>query len=102
MRSLLLVFLTFAFLMFAGMVQTAFADCSSEDRIELAEEGYSETQINQQCSSGQNAFAPPPGYGAAMTCVTQWGSCALSQPSQPGFRCACITPYGNEIAGVAQ
>ena len=102
MRNTIAVSLTFAWILFLSMPQRALADCSSEDRIELAEEGYSEAQIDEQCSSGQNAFAPPPSYGSATACVTQWGTCALSQPSQPGFGCSCTAPDGNEIPGVAK
>lgn len=101
MKNIVALSLTFGTILCVAMPTAALADCSSEDRIALAEMGYSEAQIDQQCSSGQNAFAPPPTYGSATTCATQWGSCPLSQPGQPGAGCWCPSPYG-PIPGVAQ
>ena len=50
----------FGFLLVLLMAPAAaYAECASEDRIELAQMGYTEAQIDAQCNSGQNAFAPP-------------------------------------------
>jgi hypothetical protein len=102
MRKTIAVSLTLACILFVSMPLAALAVCSSEDRIELAEEGYSEAQINAQCSSGTNAFAPPPDFGLGTVCVTQWGSCSLPQPSWRGHGCSCTTSDGNEIPGLVQ
>jgi hypothetical protein len=77
----------------------AFAECASEDRIALAQMGYTEAQIDAQCNSGQNAFAPP--ADAAGYCVTQYGYCPLPSSAPAGTSCSCDSQYG-PIPGVAQ
>ena len=94
-------FLILLAILCVGLPAAALADCSSEDRIEMAEEGLSEAQIDAQCNSGQNYFAPPQSYGTATTCVTQAGSCELSQSGQLGGACYCQSPNG-PIYGVAR
>jgi len=76
------------------------ADCSSEDRAELAQMGYTTEQIDAQCGSGQNAFAPPTGQ-AASYCQTAYGYCALPSLAAAGDSCMCESQYG-PIPGVAQ
>jgi hypothetical protein len=76
------------------------AECASEDRIELAQMGYTEAQIDAKCNSGQNAFAPPPD-AAAGYCATQYGYCPLPYSAPAGSSCSCDSQYG-PIPGMAQ
>jgi hypothetical protein len=67
----------------------AYAECSSEDRIDLAQMGYSEAQIDAQCNSGQNAFAPPQSPEATY-CKTQYGYCPLPSSPPPATAASAI------------
>ena len=78
----------------------AHAECSSEDRIDLAQMGYSEAQIDAQCNSGQNAFAPPQGQ-AASYCKTQYGYCQVPSSTAAGDSCVCESDYG-PLPGIAE
>jgi hypothetical protein len=78
----------------------AYAECASEDRIELAQMGYTEAQIDAKCNSGQSAFAPPQD-SAAGYCATQYGYCQLPYSAPVGSSCSCDSQYG-PIPGVAQ
>ena len=78
----------------------AYAECSSEDRSELAQMDYSEAQIDAQCNSGQNAFAPPQG-AETYSCKTQYGSCQLPSATAAGNSCVCDSEYG-PLPGVAE
>jgi hypothetical protein len=75
--------------------------CSSEDRAELAQEGYTSDQIDAQCGSGGNPFVTPSMPTASM-CTTQVGTCYLGAQATVGDQCWCQTGYGNVIAGVAR
>ena len=78
----------------------AHAECSSEDRIDLAQMGYSEAQIDAQCNSGQNAFAPTQGSEAAY-CKTQYGYCPLPSSTVAGSSCVCESELGT-LPGIAE
>lgn len=75
--------------------------CSSEDRIALAQMGYTEAQIDAQCGSGGNPFVTPSMPTATM-CVTPAGSCYMAQQLQVGSYCWCPTAMGQAVTGVAQ
>jgi hypothetical protein len=74
--------------------------CSSEDRIALAQMGYTIQQIDAQCGAG-NPFVTP-SMPDASACVTQIGSCYLSVRATVGSQCWCQTGSGHTVPGVAQ
>ncbi len=75
--------------------------CSSEDRIALAQMGYTTAQIDAQCGSGGNPFVTP-SLPMASVCVTAAGSCYLGAPMPVGNACGCPTGFGGAVYGVAQ
>jgi len=78
----------------------AHAECSSEDRISYAQMGYTEAQIDAQCSGGSAPADPSAGPEAAV-CATPAGYCPLSSSMAAGSGCICDSQDG-PIAGVAQ
>jgi hypothetical protein len=80
----------------------AMAICSTEDRIDMAQMGMSTAQIDAQCNSGINFYAPPPGFQPSATlCVTAYGACAMATQIPVGSYCECFGPYGR-LPGVAR
>ncbi|HEX6011606.1 MAG TPA: hypothetical protein VFY87_07350 [Geminicoccaceae bacterium] len=75
--------------------------CASEDRIALAEMGYTSEQIDAQCGSGGNPFVTP-SMPAAQLCMTAAGSCYLGEFVAVGDSCWCPTGYGDVAQGVAR
>jgi hypothetical protein len=75
--------------------------CSSEDRIALAEIGYTSEQIDAQCGSGGNPFVTP-SMPAAQLCTTAAGSCYLGEFVPVGGSCWCPTAHGDVAPGVAR
>jgi hypothetical protein len=74
------------------------AECASEDRIDMALAGLTQEQIDAQCGSDQNYYAPPQDIPAAY-CVTQFGSCPMPYAVPRGASCSCDSP-GGPIPGV--
>lgn len=81
-------------------IQTALA-CSSEDRADLAMMGYTQDQIDAQCSSGGNPFVSP-SMPTATVCVTPAGACYLGEVLSVGSNCWCPTGYGTPVSGMAR
>jgi hypothetical protein len=76
--------------------------CSSEDRVALAQMGYTSEQIDAQCgSSGGNPFVTP-SMLAVQICATAAGSCYLGEFVPVGESCWCPTGYGDVAQGVAR
>lgn len=75
--------------------------CSSEDRIALAQMGYTSAQIDAQCGSGGNPFVTP-SLPTATVCMTQAGFCYLGEQIPVGSRCWCPTGFGGVLYGVAR
>jgi hypothetical protein len=76
--------------------------CASEDRIALAQMGYTSEQIDAQCGgSGGNPFVTP-SMPAAQICATAAGSCYLGEFVPVGESCWCPTGYGDLAQGVAR
>jgi hypothetical protein len=75
--------------------------CASEDRIALAQMGYTSEQIDAQCGSGGNPFVTP-SMPAAQVCMTAAGGCYLGEFVPVGESCWCPTGYGDVAQGVAR
>jgi hypothetical protein len=75
--------------------------CASEDRVALAQMGYTSEQIDAQCGSGGNPFVTP-SMPAAQVCVTAGGRCYLGEFVPVGESCWCPTGYGDVARGVAR
>lgn len=100
--TMLKIFLMNSWLAFLLLLPNDYAlACSSEDRIALAQMGYTEAQIDAQCGSGGNPFVTP-SMPTARVCVTQVGSCYLGDQIPVGSQCWCPTRFGNVVYGVAR
>jgi hypothetical protein len=83
------------------VVPVAEAGCASEDRIALAQMGYSTAQIDAMCGSGGNPFVTP-SLPAATICATPAGSCYLGDRIPVGSQCWCPTRLGHIVHGIAR
>jgi hypothetical protein len=83
-------------LIFGAMVLLASSGalaCSTEDRIELAQMGFTSEQLDAMCGSGGNPFATP-SLPDATACVTRYGDCGLAHRVRAGNQCACTIGGG--------
>jgi hypothetical protein len=62
--------------------------CSTEDRIELAQLGFTSEQLETMCGSGGNPFVTP-SVPDATVCVTRYGHCGLANRVHAGNQCGC-------------
>jgi hypothetical protein len=99
------MFRIFLLLILLQTPTVAHAICASEDRIDMAQSGMSEEQIDAQCNSGQNYYSPPvdfrPAGQQASYCVTGYGNCLMSGPAPAGVGCACRSQFG-PIPGISR
>jgi hypothetical protein len=62
--------------------------CSTEDRIEPAQLGFTSEQLETMCGSGGNPFVTP-SLPDATVCVTRYGHCGLANRVHAGNQCGC-------------
>lgn len=83
-------------LLFVWMIaipKEASAECASEDRIAMARQGMSRSEINRRCGQG-------PVMGTV--CATLENKCRLRQPRPFFSPCYCPDRYGRRIPGEVQ
>lgn len=83
------------------VVPVAEAGCASEDRIALAQMGYTTAQIDAMCGSGGNPFVTP-SMPTATVCATPAGGCYLRDQIHVGSKCWCPTGFGHVVYGIAR
>ena len=74
--------------------------CSTEDRIAMAQIGYTTVQIDAACLPGADPFMTP-SIAAGSVCVTRYGSCGLATRVHAGNQCGCPLVSGWAL-GVAR
>jgi hypothetical protein len=74
--------------------------CSAEDRIELAQLGFTSGELDTMCGSGGSPFVTPSLPDAAV-CVTRYGNCGLANRVRAGNQCGCAIGGGWTL-GVAR
>jgi hypothetical protein len=62
--------------------------CSTEDRIELAQMGFTSGQLDTMCGSGGSPFVTP-SLPDPTVCVTRYGNCGLANRVRAGNQCGC-------------
>lgn len=86
--------------------EAAQADCSTDDRVQLARAGYGKSDIEALCTAPASIPMPAQPWGIlagegqagwVQWCVTPQGRCPLNPmllPYQRGTPCNCYMPWG--------
>lgn len=76
------------------------AECTGEDRVDMAQMGMSDEQIDTICNIRPEAGGPARD-GEAFYCATADGYCPLPDMTSAGLSCICETAFG-PVPGVTE
>lgn len=76
------------------------ADCAGEDRVDMAQMGMTEKEIDAICNTSPEAGGSARG-DEAFYCTTAGGYCPLPDVAPAGASCTCDTAFG-PVDGVTE